>query len=294
MEFAGYYLFAIKLARLYRATDKGKVESNIGYVKKNFLAGRTFRDYYDLKEQSIDWMNNKANVRIHGTTKQRPIDRFQEEKDKLMPLPEKPYPCAITLPCKSSSDCRIKFDDNIYSVPARYSNKVLTVKATPSQVFVYYKTKLISTHRRSFGKGKVIENLSHVRELLRQKRKAIASKVIDEFISLGEEAEKYLKGLFSRDVNVTHEIAGILKLRHRYGRTEVLGAIVAALKYEAFGASYIENIIIQSRKDRGEPVITGEIHIPEKFSGTEYKERDPSIYDQLLNEDNEENGNAKG
>ena len=293
LEFAGYYLFSIKLARLYRATDKGKVENNIKYIKRNFLAGRTFRDYYDLKEQSIDWRDNKANVRKHGTTQQRPIDRFQEEKDKLMPLPEKTYPVAITLPCKSSSDCRIKFDSNIYSVPSRYSDKVLTLKATANEVSIYYKTKLIATHKRSYSKGKVIENPAHIKELLKRKKKAISSKVIDEFTSLGKEAEQYLEGLVTREVSVTHEVAKILKLRHKYGRTEVLGAIVRALKYKAFGASYIQNIIIQSRKKRREPVITGEIHIPEKFKDAEYKEQDPSIYDQLLDEDNEENDNAK-
>lgn len=286
VEFAGYYLFGIKLARLYRATDKGKAESDIKYIKRNFLAGRTFRDYYDIREQSIDWRDNVANVRIHGTTRQRPIDRFQEEKDKLIPLPEKPYPCAIIIPCKSTNDCRIKFDGNIYSVPTRYANKILTLKATSGQISVYYKTKLISTHRRSYGKGKIIEDPTHVKDLLKQKRKAIASKIIDEFICLGRESEKYLEGLINRDVNVSHEIARILKLRHKYGRTELLGAITTALKYHAFGASYIENIIIRNRKERGEPVITGEIQIPEKFSGAEYREQDPSIYDQLLNEEN--------
>lgn len=148
LVFSGHFLFGIKLARLYRATDKGKVESGIKYVKGNFLAGRDFKDFYDLKNQSIDWRDSTANVRCHGTTREKPIDRFKEEKDKLMPLPEKPYPVAIVLPCKSSTDCRIKFDSNIYSVPARYADKVLTLKATSSEVFIYNKTKLVATHKK--------------------------------------------------------------------------------------------------------------------------------------------------
>lgn len=77
-----------------------------------------------------------------------------------------------------------------------------------------------------------------MRELLKKKRKAISSKIIDEFTGLGKEAQQYLEGLLTREVNVPHEVAKILKLRHKYGRTEILGAIVKALKYQAFGASY--------------------------------------------------------
>lgn len=293
MEFVGVYLFQIRLARLYRATDKGKVESGIKYVKRNFLAGREFRGFDDINAQSITWRDNTANVRVHGTTRQKPIDRFQQEKDKLKPLPDKPYPIAIILPCKSSSDCRIKFDGNIYSVPGWCADKTLTIKATVGQVSIYNKTKLIATHKRSYAKGKVIEDPKDVRELLKKKKKAISSKIIAEFISLGKEAKQYLEGLLLREANLAREIAKILKLRHRYGRTEVLGAIIKALEFQAFGASYIENIIVASRKTRGEPLMGGEIHIPEKFADAEYNEKDPSIYDILLNED-ERGDNVEG
>lgn len=290
-EFAGYYLFEIKLARIYRATDKGKVENNIHYIRVNFLAGREFVDFDDIKSQSAAWRDNVANVRIHGTTRERPVDRFQGEKYKLMSLPENPYTAEIPIPCRSSSDCRVKFDGNIYSVPSRHADKSLVIRATNEEVSIYNKTRLIATHKRSYGKGKVIEDPRHIKELLKKKRKAISSKIMDEFNNLGNEAGQYLKGLVTREVNLTREVAKILSLRHKYGTTEVLGAMVKAMGFQAFGASYIENIIISSRKRRGEPPVTEEIHIPEKFSDAEYKQPELSIYDMLIDEDNKNNGN---
>jgi transposase len=288
MDFVGIYLFEPKLCKPYRATDKGKVENIIKYIKGNFLAGRDFKDFEDLQRQAMDWLETVANVRIHGTTRQRPIDRFQEEKDKLMSLPEKGYDVISPVPVKSSSDCRIKFDSNIYSIPPRYANQILSVKATKDEVFIYYKNKLITRHRRSWGKYKVIEDPKHCRGLLELKKKAIVSKIKDEFLSLGKVAEEYFKGLSNKDSHLPNELARILKLRHIYGVSEILQAMADALKYSAYGASYIENIIIANRTRRGEPIIHQEISLPESLANTQVEERHPSIYDVLLREKEDE------
>jgi len=53
-------------------------------VKGNFLAGRLFSDYGDLNRQALTWCDEK-NRRIHGSTRERPIDRLKAED--LKPLP---------------------------------------------------------------------------------------------------------------------------------------------------------------------------------------------------------------
>ncbi len=210
MEFVGHYLFEPRLCRPYRGSDKGKVESGIKYVKGNFLAGRDFKDYQDLELQGIDWRDNTANTRIHGTTHKRPVDRFSDEKPHLMPLPPRDYDLITPVSVKSSADCRIKFDSNIYSIPSRYAHQILTVKATKNEVFIYYKNRLIAKHRRSFSKHKISQDPKHCRRLLEKKKKAIESKVKDEFISLGKEASQYLEGLIKRDCYLPKELARIL------------------------------------------------------------------------------------
>lgn len=123
---------------------------------------------------------------------------------------------------------------------------------------------------------------------MERKKKAIASKIKDEFMALGKEAREYLEGLIKRDCNLSKELAAILKLRHLYGVTEVLSAISWALSYEAFGASYIENIIIANRQNRGEEILHKEITLPHNLVNTEIEERHPCIYDTLLMEKEED------
>ena len=49
--FARHWGFEPRVCRPYRAQTKGKVESGVKYVKRNFLPGRVFRDLEDFNEQ---------------------------------------------------------------------------------------------------------------------------------------------------------------------------------------------------------------------------------------------------
>ena len=83
--FARHWGFTPRLCQAYRAQTKGKVESGVKYVKRNFAPGRTFSDLEDFNVQLFAWQGEIADVRIHGTTHQRPIDRFPEEARALVP-----------------------------------------------------------------------------------------------------------------------------------------------------------------------------------------------------------------
>jgi len=83
-SFADYWGFEPRLCQPYRAQTKGKVESGVKYLRRNFLPGRTFVDDVDLDEQLRQWMTEIADQRIHGTTHERPIDRFVEEHRHLV------------------------------------------------------------------------------------------------------------------------------------------------------------------------------------------------------------------
>ena len=82
--FADYWGFEPRLCAPYRAQTKGKVESGIKYIKRNFLPGRVFVDRVDFDEQLSEWITTVADVRIHGTTHEKPLDRFGREKDRLV------------------------------------------------------------------------------------------------------------------------------------------------------------------------------------------------------------------
>jgi transposase len=92
LRFAHHWGFTPRACRPYRAQTKGKVERPVRYVRENLVYGRTFLNDGDLAQQCTDWLRRVANVRVHGTTQERPCDRLdRDERAQLQPLPARRY-----------------------------------------------------------------------------------------------------------------------------------------------------------------------------------------------------------
>lgn len=94
LDFSQYYGFAIKLCMPYWPRTKGKVESGVKFVGNNFMQGMKFNDGFssleELNKKALLWIDSFADLRIHGTTGERPSDRFAEEKSYLHFLKDLP------------------------------------------------------------------------------------------------------------------------------------------------------------------------------------------------------------
>ncbi len=91
LRFAYHWDFRVRACRPYRAKTKGKVERPVSYVRSSFFYGRTFTSDSDLNAQAQHWLDTVANVRNHGTLKERPVDRLERELSDLNPLALRPY-----------------------------------------------------------------------------------------------------------------------------------------------------------------------------------------------------------
>ena len=99
LRFAHHWGFTPRACRPYRAQTKGKVERPVRYVRGNFVYGRTFLGDADLEQQCQYWLDRVANVRVHGTTRERPRLRFdREERWLLQPLAPRRYTSLILEP----------------------------------------------------------------------------------------------------------------------------------------------------------------------------------------------------
>ena len=87
-DFARYWGFIPRACQPYRAQTKGKTESGVKYVKRNALAGRRFGSWAGLNDWLAEWTAAVADLRVHGTTHERPIDRFAQET--LTPVGARP------------------------------------------------------------------------------------------------------------------------------------------------------------------------------------------------------------
>ncbi len=103
LRFAAHWGFRIQPCRPYRAQTKGKVERPVRYVRQSFLYGRAFAGDADLNAQALDWLAHTANVRVHRTTGEPPLDRFtRDERAALRPLAPRPYQPLVLPPERSA------------------------------------------------------------------------------------------------------------------------------------------------------------------------------------------------
>lgn len=160
--FAGHWGFAIRLCRPYRAKTKGKVESGVKYIKRNFVPGRQFADLEDFNAQLAAWQAEVADVRVHGTTHQRPIDRFAEEAKALMPATgHRSFLQAMVRERIVAEDWLVAVDANRYSVPFRLIGKTVQVAREGDRWLIRYRGKLVAEHPVLLGRAQLSVDPGH-------------------------------------------------------------------------------------------------------------------------------------
>jgi transposase len=138
LAFAAYWGFTPRACAPYRARTKGKDESGVKYVKRNAVAGRRFDSWEQFEAHLTWWMREVADTRTHGTTGERPIDRFEREETKaLKPLDGRPpFQQVRELFRRVNSEACVEVDTNCYSVPWRLIGTSVTVQVADTQVVV--------------------------------------------------------------------------------------------------------------------------------------------------------------
>jgi transposase len=252
-DFANHYGFKIRACGVGKGNEKGRVENAVGYVKKNFLAGLDIPDFRTINPAAINWLEQVANVRVHGTTHKQPAELFKTEKPALTALPAMPCDVATIRPARATNRFRVVVDSNKYSVPSEYAGARLTLKAYADRLCLYHDNKLIAQHSRCYDRHQDIENPDHPRALLQQRRKAREQRLLMRFLTLSPKAEDYYQQLAHRRMNPRHHIRQIVALSEIYGVEKLCRAIEDAFTYQAFSCEYIANILEQRERILPEP-----------------------------------------
>ena len=253
LDLAAHYGFQPVACNVRKANEKGRVESGVGYVKKNFLNGLDIPSFAAVNPAAIQWRDTIANVRVHGETHRKPIDLFAQEKLRIKPLPVMPYDCAVVRPIGANGCCHVLFDTNRYSVPHLYASQKLTLKLYPDQLLLFHYEKLITTHPRSYDRRQKLSNPDHTKELVVQRKKAREQTLLLAFLALSSHAEPYARKLEDKRLNTLHHIQKIVALTEIYGPEKVDRALQDALAFEAYGCEYIANILQQRERPNALP-----------------------------------------
>lgn len=150
-ELARHYGFSIDPTPAYAPKKKGKVESAVKYLKASFFKPRAsrFADIDDANRRLQTWLRDKANVRVHGVTRCRPVDLFAQEKGALLPLPADAYVPVFWHKRTIESTSHVTYDKRFYSVPWTCMERgEAWLKVSGNSVTIYVNDVRVADHRR--------------------------------------------------------------------------------------------------------------------------------------------------
>ncbi|WP_311975626.1 MULTISPECIES: IS21 family transposase [Bacillales] len=157
--------------------SKGKIENVIGFIKHNFAKHRIFTNLDLWNEQGWEWLRRTGNGRVHNTTKKRPVDVFELEKQHLRPISLSVDVTYVQNPNLTNSitrtvrkDNTILYKSNRYTVPCGtympFGKTVQIVIQREQELFIYDSEtgEYLGKHTIAHGKGKLIQNRNHLRD----------------------------------------------------------------------------------------------------------------------------------
>jgi len=161
--FARYWGFRPRACAPYRARTKGKDERGVGYVKHNAIAGHCFASWAALEAHLQWWMREIADLRVHGTTGEAPLLRF--ERDEAAALKKidgrAPFGQMRELIRRVQADCAIAIDANSYSVPWRLIGESVQAVVSDGWVRIFHAGREVATHLEGTGHRQRIVDPTH-------------------------------------------------------------------------------------------------------------------------------------
>ena len=163
--FARYWDVRPQACTPYRARTKGKDERGVGYVKRNAIAGRGFASWAELEAHLARWTREVADVRVHGTTGEAPLLRFErDEAAALRPLGDKPpFGQLRELTRRVQNDGCVDVDTNHYSVPWRLIGAGVSVVVCGGEVRILHAGAEVARHAQRLGRRERAVMPAHLR-----------------------------------------------------------------------------------------------------------------------------------
>lgn len=142
---------------------KGMIERLQGFLETSFEPGRSFANELDFQGQLDRWFDERANVRLHRTLRERPLDRLGRERESLRTLPEPGPDLDRRIVLRVPPQPYVRVDRNDYSLEPRLVGRRVEVRVGQREIVaVALDTgELAATHRRVFAAGQQLTDPAH-------------------------------------------------------------------------------------------------------------------------------------
>jgi hypothetical protein len=300
--FARQYGFVWKAHRIRHANRKAGKERNFLTLETNFFPGRHFKSLNDLNEQARQWCLQRFANRPLSKTKLIPRQLFELEKSYLIKLPEyiqEPY-------CRHERESDTygfaAFDGNYYWLPEKIKGRVRILEYEKRIVIYQGHKELVSYDLPEAGvKNKRIMPAG-MEDLLRYQPRHMKKRCEEEERQLraqGAVVAGYLDYILSPECSVKQKprfVRELYRLSKQMTKELFAGCLQRALQYRIDKIDALQNIagLLLNAKDDYHVDISPALDFENRVSyqqGRVSKEEDLGIYQEMLEEKEDANGN---
>ena len=247
-ELARHYGFKVDPAPVFDPEKKGKVESGVKYVKRNFFRPSKEKDASLAGGLLQRWVHEIAGTREHGTTHRRPLVEFREvEQGALQPLPALRFEPTVWKEARVHQDSHVIFDKRLYSVPWRLVGQVVWVRATAGTVAIFHDDVRVATHdRRDLGHRSTQDgHLPEHRADLRHRSRSYWEERADR---VGPDTGRLIREVFDSDdvLSMLRTAQAIVGYLERHPRERAEGASRRASHFGTFTYQGVKNILVRA------------------------------------------------
>lgn len=250
LEFATHYRFRPLTIRPGHPSENLKVERPFYYLERSFLNGREFRDVYDLKTQLQQWLTDVNDVRIHATTKKRPIDVYIEEHPYLQVLPTNHFDTSRVAHLVVNQESCVQWKGYLYVVPQQYMYEVCPVRITEDHLVIYSPIgEQLVTHPLAEPGRK--ERYVGVHQKTGKKPDLVIADVISRLEAFAPEMSQYIDQVKRhKPGSWRHHLKSLLAMKVNYRVEDILVAVRRAQRYKVFESGAIERFLTNNSEPR--------------------------------------------
>ena len=239
IAFRSHFMFEGHFCNPRCPNEKGHVEGLGGVLRRNvFVPVPRVESLKELDELILNWCWKDLD-RVHPDGKGTVGDHLEEERKKLLPLPEHRYPCCRVHDTIANKFSEVRFDYNLYSVPLAYAHKPVTIKGYWDRVKVAKDERLIADHSRTYSRNQEILEPLHYIPILERKPNLLEHGKPFKGWKLPQVFEEYRQALKERIDRPEREYIRLLLLHREWATERIAAALSQAI---AFGCYNVDAV----------------------------------------------------
>jgi hypothetical protein len=246
---ASHYDFAIECLPPADPKKKGKIERLMPFIRRLY---ESHGEWSGIEEAEA-FLRGKviiANDRKHGTTGEKPSERFEkEEKGALKPLPPLRYENHEIAEPIVRKDGHVRFKGKYYSVGDGLKGSSVVVLGNARIVRIYLKGKLLCVHDRITNRA-VSKSTKDEHKKPWERTFAENSHLIKSAHSIGPSVGAFVANILKEQHGFveTRIVWGVIKLAEKYSKQDLNDACAMAMESHTYSYLYVKRILDSTSK----------------------------------------------